>query len=307
MQSIDSVDTASTYAPAFDSNHSGVSWSAVLAGAAAATILTLVLFILGFGLGLSALSPWRSLDGAVFGWSAIAWVTFTQIAAAGLGGYLAGRLRVKWARLHGDEVYFRDTAHGFLAWAIASLLMFAVFGSAISALVSGGAKAGSAAAGTAFAAAAPMAAATAHANENTNNANSAGAIDYYIDNLFRNEQMPTDPATNAADRREVAHIFMHTLSTGDLSAEDKNYLGQIIARRTGMSAADANARVTTIYDQTRAAIEQAKAKAQDAADKARKTAAYTSLWLFVALLAGAFFASICATWGGKQRDAFAPV
>jgi hypothetical protein len=42
--------------------------------------------------------------------------------------------------------------------------------------------------------------------------------------------------------------------------------------------------------------------AKQAADTARKTAAHLSLWLFVALLSGAFFASLAATIRGRQRD-----
>ena len=77
---------------------SAVSWSAVLAGAAAAAALSLILLLLGVGLGLAAVSPWGG-DGAsagTLGAAGIAWLAFTQLAASGLGGYLAGRLRVRW-------------------------------------------------------------------------------------------------------------------------------------------------------------------------------------------------------------------
>ena len=99
------------------SHHSGVSWAAIFAGAAAAAALSLILLLLGFGLGFSAVSPWAGsgISAKGLGISSIVWLAVTQIIAAGLGGYIAGRLRVKWANLHGDEVYFRDTAHGFLA------------------------------------------------------------------------------------------------------------------------------------------------------------------------------------------------
>lgn len=279
----------------YDNNHSGVSWSAVFAGAAAAAVLSVVLFILGFGLGLSALSPWGNSDGSTFGWTAIAWVAFTQIAASALGGYLAGRLRVKWTRLHGDEVYFRDTAHGFLAWAIASLLTVAVLSSATATIASGGAKAGAALTG----AVAAGAAAAGDSGANT----LSSTVDYYTDNLFRNEQAPTDPALDAADRDEVARIFVHSLAGNGLTAEDKTYLGQLIAQRTGLNGAEAEARI----DQAYAALEKLKNSAKEAADKARKTTAYISLWMFVALLCGAFIASVSATLGGKQRDSFAPL
>ncbi len=337
---------------ALDSNHSGVSWSAVIAGAAAAAVMSLLLFILGFGLGLSSLSPWRNegVDASTLGWASIAWVAFTQIAAAAFGGYLAGRLRVKWSRLHGDEIYFRDTAHGFLAWTIASLVTVAVFGSATAAIASGGAKAGATLATASAAIAAPAAKNALNAvSENGNGEN--GLIDYYVDNLFHTTAHTTAAATNttttnstatntattatnttaennapalsarststaresdveptvqsaldASDRAEVVRIFAYSLANDELSAEDKSYLGQMLSQRTGMTAANAETRVSAVYNQARNSIEQAQVKARQAADKARKTAAYTALWMFVALLCGAFVASMAATWGGRQRD-----
>ena len=100
-----------------------ICWAAVLAGAAGAASLSLILLVLGVGLGLSSVSPWSSegVSAETFGASTILWLTFTQLAASGLGGYLAGRLRHRWHRVQADEVHFRDTAHGFLAWSVATL------------------------------------------------------------------------------------------------------------------------------------------------------------------------------------------
>lgn len=128
---------------------SAVSWPAIIAGATGAAALSLILLILGTGLGLSSVSPWagQGASAGAMGLSTIAWVSFTQLAAAGMGGYLAGRLRTRWARTHTDEVYFRDTAHGFLAWALATLVTAALLTSTVGAIVSGGAQAASAMAG----------------------------------------------------------------------------------------------------------------------------------------------------------------
>ena len=92
---------------------STVSWSAILAGATASAALSLILLILGTGLGFSAVSPWahNGVSATTFGVSTIVWLTVTQLVAFGLGGYLAGRLRTRWAEVHQDEVHFRDTAH----------------------------------------------------------------------------------------------------------------------------------------------------------------------------------------------------
>jgi hypothetical protein len=107
---------------------SGVSWVAIFAGTVATATLSPVLLLLGTGLGFSSTSPWgnRGVSAAMNGIATIVWLTFTQLAASGMGGYLSGRLRTKWAEVHTDEVFFRDTAHGFLAWAVATLLTAAL-------------------------------------------------------------------------------------------------------------------------------------------------------------------------------------
>src|ERR1700676_3648054 len=99
---------------------SGVSWAAVVAGAFVAAALSLALLALGTGIGLSAVSPWGGAGASArtIGWSAIGWLVLMQLIACSAGGYLAGRLRTKWVSVHSHEVYFRDTAHGFLAWAV---------------------------------------------------------------------------------------------------------------------------------------------------------------------------------------------
>ncbi|HEY1751776.1 MAG TPA: hypothetical protein VGG29_10960, partial [Caulobacteraceae bacterium] len=45
-----------------------------------------------------------------------------QAISAGLGGYLAGRLRHPWPSAHLDEAHFRDTAQGLIAWALAAVI-----------------------------------------------------------------------------------------------------------------------------------------------------------------------------------------
>ena len=125
-------------------NESAVSWAAVIAGAVGAAALSLVLFVLGTGLGLAVVSPWagEGISGTTASVSTIVWVTVVQLLASVLGGYLAGRLRTRWITVHTDEVYFRDTAHGFLAWAVATLLMATLLSSAIGTALSAGLKAG---------------------------------------------------------------------------------------------------------------------------------------------------------------------
>ena len=292
-----------------DSSKSGVSWGAVFAGAAAAAALSYILVILGFGLGLSSVSPWANsgVSATAIGVATIVWLAFTQIAASAMGGYLAGRLRVKWANVHSDEVYFRDTAHGFLSWAIASLVVAAFLASAVSSIVSGGASVVGAAAGGAATTVAAGAAATADASD-------GASADYFVDSLFRSAgTTPTADGTPTAttgptDRNvEAGRIFARSLATGSLPPADKQYLGQVVASRTGLGQAEAEQRVDQSYAAMVQAVETAKTKAKEAADQARKAAAGLSLWMFVSLLCGAFFASLAATFGGKRRDLFVPI
>ncbi|MGE8154438.1 hypothetical protein ACQKP5_24760 [Pseudomonas vancouverensis] len=285
--------------PALDdsSTLSGVSWGAIFAGAAAAAALSLILVLLGFGLGFSAVSPWahEGVSAKGLGISTIVWLAFTQIAASGLGGYIAGRLRVKWANLHGDEVYFRDTAHGFLAWCVATLVTAVLVAGSVSSVVSGGVQAGANMVGGA-ATAATQAMGTAASNT------SGDQYGYYIDSLFRDDR-PAAVSDDAA-RGTVTRIFVQSLSNGgQLAAEDRTYLAQLVAQRTNLTQADAERRVDEVYARTQKAVADAKLAAQQAADTAAKVAAWTTLWMFVALLIGAFFASLAATFGGRRRDA----
>ncbi|MDI9273311.1 hypothetical protein [Stenotrophomonas sp. PFBMAA-4] len=329
------VVTAPIVAPP---SESAVSWGAIFAGAAAAAALSLVLLILGVGLGLSSVSPW-SFEGVskeTFGWSSVIWLTFTALAASGLGGYLAGRLRTKWTQIHGDETYFRDTAHGFVSWAVATLLTAGLLTSAIGGVLGAGAKVAGATAGaaasTAGVAAAGAGSAAAAAPE--------GDLNYWVDSLFRSAtppgpdaaaappapqapgaapgNAPMDPAAAPppprpmpgngpmGDRREVRaevnRIIINSLQGDGLDPADTQYVSQLIARETGMSPAEAQARVTDVQTRMRAALEKAKNTAKQAADDARKATAYAALWLFITLLIGAFFASLSATWGGRRRD-----
>ena len=289
---------------------SAVSWAAIFAGAAGAAALSLILLILGVGLGLSSVSPFAGsgASATTFGVSTIAWLTFTQLAAAGLGGYLAGRLRTRWAATQADEVYFRDTAHGFLAWAIATLATAAMLTSAMGAIVGTGASAVASVAGGAATTAAAAVPAAAGAMKSDGPATGNG---YFVDSLFRKDaSAPAGsapaPAGNSGDAApasaEAGRIFASGLEAGALPPEDVKYLGQQVSQRTGLSQADAEKRVNDAFAHMKAKADQAKAEAKEAADKARKASAYASLWLFVSLLVGAFVASLLATFGGRQRD-----
>src|SRR5689334_200574 len=123
----------------WEANASGVSWAAVIAGAFVTAALSLAMLALGAGFGLLSTSPWSrgAISRSPLDAAAIIWMIIIQIVASGIGGYLAGRLRTKWTAIHTDEVYFRDTAHGFLVWAVAVVMTAAFLGSAATAMVGG--------------------------------------------------------------------------------------------------------------------------------------------------------------------------
>jgi hypothetical protein len=262
------------FADTNDSNASGVSWAAVLAGALVATSLSLILLALGTGIGFSAVSPWAGAGASApaIGTGAIIWLILMQIIASSMGGYLAGRLRTKWVNVHTHEVYFRDTAHGFLVWAVGLVLTAAFLTSATASMVGGAARAG---ATSADEAGAPL---------------RAGSGSYFIDALLR-PSSPTTAQDNSAVDREIGFILANALRAREIPAADRSYLAQVVSARTGISEADAEKRVDDIFTQAR-----------QAADNARKAVAHAMYWTFLALLIGAFCASFAATIGGRQRD-----
>jgi hypothetical protein len=122
-----------------ESSASAVEWASIFAGALAAFGVTIILFSLGPGLGLASVSPWsfNNPTPATFGTAAAIGMVVTQWLSSAFGGYLTGRMRTKWVGIRTDEVMFRDTAHGLLAWALATLIMAALvaLGSAAAASV----------------------------------------------------------------------------------------------------------------------------------------------------------------------------
>ncbi len=297
-------------------NSSAVSWGAIFAGAAVAAALSLILLILGAGLGLSTVSPWanKGFSAATFGVSTIVWLTVTQILAAGMGGYLAGRLRTKWDGVHSDEVFFRDTAHGFLAWSVATLATAALLTSVIGSVVKSGVQAGATVVESAAVAAAGKADDGLNQLDKTGNASatSINGGNYFIDSLFR--AAPTSPDTLSANPQtdisqknastaEVIRILANSKDNKSLPAEDVSYISLLIANNTGLTQQEAESRFNETYAQMQKEKLEAELAAKNTAEKVRKATIYATLWLFVSLLMGAFSASLAATWGGRSRDA----
>lgn len=296
MAHVSSVDVA---APV-EASRSSVSWAAIIAGALAAAALSLILFVLGSGLGLTIVSPWATEGAGIttFAVSTAIWLIVMQWISSGVGGYLAGRLRTKWTGIHTDEGFFRDTAHGFLAWALATVVVVWLLSSAIASVASGGASAV-----TSVASGAAMGASSAA----TSSAADAGlpSTDYFVDTLFRPEQTATagfaEPAQSAETASaEASRILAASALNGEVSAPDKAELARLVASRTGMSEQQAEARVDEVLGQ----IEAAKVKVKEAADAARQAGMMLAYMTFLSFIVGAFVASAAAAIGGRQRDAY---
>ncbi len=277
-----------------------VCWRSIFAGATVAAAMSLILLSLGLGLGLSSISPWAyqgvSAEAVTIG--ALVWLLVMAAVAAGLGGYVAGRLRPEWRGVHADEAHFRDTAHGFVAWAVATLLTAAALTSATSSMVGMATVAGGGVAAAAGAAASPM----ALADDAQRGPGPMGPLtDYYSDMLWRSDKPADATVDTSAQRRETARVVGHALRAGQLPAGDRTFLAQQVAQRTGLSQQDAEARVDQTFAVARNALNEASTKAKEAADAARKATAWLALWVFLSLLVGAFSASFMAMVGGRQR------
>ena len=269
---------------------SAVSLGAIAAAAVAAAALSLVLIAFGAGLGLSAISPWSDsgVSTATFKTGSGIYLVIVAVMSSAVGGYLAARLRTKWIGVHTNEAFFRDTAHGFIAWAVAVLLSASALSSATAYLANG--------------AAAGISGAASQVSRSVNPA------DVYVDKLFRpaaaaqsaslasSDVGNTSPgAPNGANpnqgRAEVLRLWTASFhDNNDLSAADRAYVVQVVAARTGQSGGCREARQRVITE------------AKTAADTTRKGAAKLSFWLTAAMLFGALAASLAAVEGGSLRD-----
>jgi hypothetical protein len=218
---------------------------------------------------------------ATFTIAAGVWLIVVQWLSSGVGGYITGRLRTKWVNVHTHEVFFRDTAHGFLTWAVAALLGTFIIASATSSGVSTATKA----AATAVSGVAQGAGAASQA--------------YDVDGLFRGEK-PELAASSQQSKAETTRILANGLQKGDIPAADRTYLAQQIAARTGLSQEDAQKRVDDVIAQEKAAED----KARQAADAARKSASAVAIFTALSMVIGAFIASAAAAFGGSVRDEY---
>jgi hypothetical protein len=252
----------------------GVSWAAVLAGAVASCALTLVLLSLGAGLGFSVVSPWANsgVSATTFEIGTGLYFIVMAMISSAVGGYLAGRLRNRWLGVESHEVLFRDTAHGFLAWAVASVVGAILLATPVTSLLSS---------------------ATSGAAQAVSSSQATGPMDGYADTLLRPDNPSAENTANAGDtRRELSRLLTADFRNGaEPSVADRSYIAKLVAARTGLSQADAEKRVNDVITQIKADL-----------DKARKAAMQLAIWLTLSLFIGAFSAALAATEGGGLRD-----
>jgi hypothetical protein len=272
-----------------DAPKSAASWSAIFAGAVVAIAISVVLFALGSGLGFAAVSPWQGqgVTATTFAVTTAIWFIVVQWLSSAVGGYIAGRLRTRWLGTHVHEVFFRDTAHGFVTWALATVLVAGLVIASVTSTVGGGVRAAS-----------TVAAGAAQADTGS----STPTYAYGMDRLFR----PASPATASAGapagsdpRVEVGHVVAQALTgDGNVPEADRTYLASLVAARTGVSSDEAQRRVNDFITTATQARDQVKA----AADTARKVAAKTAIFAALAMAIGAFIACLTAVIGGRLRD-----
>ena len=269
---------------------SAVSWSAILAGAAVTAGLSLILLAIGSGIGFSVVNPFSSAATATTTKAATVagiYLTVTAVLASAVGGYLAGRLRHLWLGTHPHEAFFRDTAHGLVTWAVATVASAALLGTVTANLTGTAARGADMGAG--------MGAGTAIARDGglAGLADQLFAYDYVAVSKAQGNQVNTGIARDYNGDRATAVRLLGRLRGQEhaLTTDERQNLAVIVAARTGLSLPDAEKRVAAV-----------EADARAAAETARRVGMMLSFWLAASLLAGAFAASLAAWEGGAIRD-----
>jgi len=295
-------DTALIEVPAAEAGRTPLSWSAAIAGAFAATAVTLIIVALGSGIGLSFASPYGSGPSATsLTIAAAVRLVMAQTMGFATGGYLAGRLRSPALDGIPGETTFRDAAQGFMVWAIGVVVIAALTG--LTGFFALGATA-------------HVASGAAAARNEPASASISGPADYFVDLMLRpgpsaataGGQMPSTAADEAATvgaassrpqqpldaqtRAEINRILARSVIQTQLDDSDRTYLAQLVASRTGLSADEAQKRVGDVEN-----------KARDAADKTAKAGALFAFWTFMSLLFGGTAATLAGMLGGQLRDA----
>jgi hypothetical protein len=243
-------------------------WTPVIAGALAATALSLILvtFAAAVGLGVSSTAPtWRDTSAALWILSGI-YLILQAVVSFGVGAYIAGRLRRPLVAGPADEVESRDGLHGLAVWALAVVL-----GSILAAFIG--------------------AATISRASPSTADASAAEPLlSYELDRLFRSARRPPNVDLRS-DRAEAGRILLTSSGHDGVSTDDRAYLTQWVGSTTGLSPTDAERRV-----------DNGIANAKTALARSRRSTIILAFSLATALLLGAVAAWAAACAGGRHRD-----
>ena len=254
--------TTDTLNATIDDAYPAVSWKAIVAGGTASIALSLALAAFGVGVGFSVVSPWSAsgISGTAFTIAGGVYLIVIAMLSSTIGGYLAGRLRSQWKTVHDHERYFRDSAHGFLVWAFATIVSAAVLGGAFTHILAG-ASAGLAPATTSAAQGSPTdvyvdkllrtdptrgsASAIAPAAQGTLTSPPNGQIATALS--AEQDAVSAQTRSAGANRTEITRILLPGLATGGTIADaDRTYLAKVVAARTGLSQVDAAQRVNQV-------------------------------------------------------------
>lgn len=257
-----------------------VDWPAVFAGLILASGISLVLLAFGAALGLS----FADLDGREgasplwIGIGAAIWLVWVQVSSFMAGGYVTGRMRQRVYDATEHEVDVRDGIHGLLVWA-GALVVGAI-------IATGGIGAVAGAVGGA------AQTATLAASNATEGQVSVNPADYFSDTMLRGDRRTSPDA-----RAEVSRIL---ISAGDeaVPQTDREYLNALVARETGLTQQEADARVTAVLND----VEAVRTEAAEAAEAARKAGIVGAFLTAAALLISAAGAYWAASIGGRHRD-----
>ncbi|RXF67947.1 ATP synthase F0 subunit B [Hansschlegelia zhihuaiae] len=335
-----------------------VDWGAIFAGAVVAAGASLVLSTFASALGLGSVSVGK--DGGVSTLGLILtglFVAVSVVAVYMLGGYVAGRMRRRFGDAVADEVTARDGLHGLVVWGLGMLVAGSFAASAIGGVtrtVGSAAEttiqaAGSAAGGLAQGAGQLVGGAVSGTGQALGGAaqGAGGAaapalqdllpegmrsnpVDYVIDQMVRpaeGGQGSAQPQDPAAAQRQVGEILMNLVRTGNIPDNDRAFLRNLVASRTGLNPEQVDARVNEAVSraqelraeaqkriddakaegerlkaEAQKRIADAKAQAEDAAETARIAGILTAFLLAASALVAAAAATIGAVWGGRHRD-----
>jgi hypothetical protein len=260
---------------------SEVSWGAILAGTVAALVVQLTLSILGVGIGLAGINPASSAtpDAASLSLAAGLWWIVSGIVASVTGGYVAGR--------------FCDRAstpkagyHGLMSWAVTTLIIVFLLGSAVGGVVGG-----------AFGAVTSVLGGAGRAV--------GGAVQAAVPSLSGGNVMPdiegqiraSGGGQDPGQLRDTAVNAVRAALTGDKAAQQQatDRAAQALAQAQGIPVDQAKAQVEQYQQQYAQTLADTKARAAQVAETTAKAASRTALIAFLALALGA----VAAGFGGR--------